>query len=154
MSKTKKISSKNKTKNKNKKIKTKKRTVKTSSWAEPPSVWGKNVPLEKFWRGLAGGKYVVVIYKNGKHKYIDLPNPNTKESTTLFNEFDADPTIIAVLSSNLSQDAYEVYLYPKAKDSSPDYVITHYKRFFKSMGPPSKDRINGAPLMKKVLVPL
>lgn len=120
---------------------------------DPLSVWGKNRPLEKFWQGLANGKYAVVIYKNGKNKKVTLPNPNTEKSTTTFDEFDANDEIIAVLSSNSSQDAYEVYLYPKAKDSSVKYVIKNYKKFFKSMGPPSKDRITGTPLMKKVLVP-
>jgi hypothetical protein len=96
---------------------------------------------------------VVVIYKNGKHKYVNLPKPNTEKSVSLFNEFDADHDIVAVLSSNLSQDAYEVYLYPKAKDNSVEYVIKNYKKFFKSMGAPSKDRIEGTPLLKKVKVP-
>jgi len=123
-------------------------------WKDPSSVWGKNKPLEKFWRSLASGKYVVVVYKNGNHKYIDLPNPNTEKSKDLFNEFDANSDIIAVLSSSLSQDAYEIYLYPKAKDHSVEYVIKNYKKFFKSMGPPSKDRLEGTPLMKKVRVPL
>jgi hypothetical protein len=127
-----------------------KTSKKTASMIEPVSIWGKNKPLEKFWRGLAGSKYVVVIYKNGKHKYVNLP----KNPTILFNEFDANSDVAAVLSSNPSQDAYEVYLYPKAKDSSVDYVIKHYKKFFKSMGAPAKDRGEGTPLMKKVLVPL
>jgi len=122
-------------------------------WKEPISVWGINKPLETFWRGLASSKYVVVIYKNGKHKYVDLPKPHTEKSVSLFNEFDANHDIVAVLSSNLSQDAYEVYLYPKAKDNSVEYVIKNYKKFFKSMGTPSKDRIEGTPLMKKVRVP-
>jgi len=138
-------------KNKKMRNKTSRRVLKMQE--DPFSVWGKNKPLEKFWQGLANGKYVVVIYKNGKNKKVALPNPNTEKSTTIFNEFDSDNNIMAVLSSNSSQDAYEVYLYPKAKDSSVDYVIKNYKKFFKSMGPPSKDRIAGTPLMKKVLVP-
>jgi hypothetical protein len=143
----------NKTKkNKTKKNKPSKRIL--EMWKDPTSVWGKNIPLEKFWRSLASGKYVVVIYKNGNHKYIDLPNPNTEKSTTLFNEFDANPDITAVLSSNLSQDSYEIYLYPKARDHSVEYVIKNYKKFFKSMGSPSKDRMERTPLMKKVRVPL
>lgn len=135
---------------KNKKIrnKTSKRVLEMQK--DPLSVWGKNKPLEKFWQGLADGKYVVVIYKNGKNKYVNLPNPNTEKSTTLFNDFDSNSDVAAVLSSNLSQDAYEVYLYPKAKDNSVEYVIKNYKKFFKSMGSPS---IEGTPLMKKVVVP-
>ena len=122
-------------------------------WKDPTTVWGKNKPLEKFWQGLASGEYVVVVYKNGKHKYVNLPNPHTEKSTTLFNEFDSNNEIIAVLSSNSSQDAYEIYLYTKVKYNSVEYVIKNYKKFFKSMGSPSKDRIEGTPLMKKVVVP-
>jgi len=136
-----------------KKTKPKHNKTKKTTWIEPPSVWGKNKPLETFWRGLASSKYIVVVYKTGKHKYVKLPTPNTEKSTNLFNEFDADPNIVAVLSSNLSQDAYEVYLYPKAKDQSVEYVIKNYKKFFKSMGPLGKDRLEGTPLMKKVRVP-
>uniref|UniRef100_A0A6C0AZ90 Uncharacterized protein n=1 Tax=viral metagenome TaxID=1070528 RepID=A0A6C0AZ90_9ZZZZ len=145
--------------NKTRNNKTKKLNYKPSKrvlemWKDTDSVWGKNKPLEKFWRGLASGDYVVLVYKNGKHKYVNLPNPNTEKSTILFNEFDSNSDITAVLSSNLSQDSYEIYLYPKAKDQSVDYVIKNYKKFFKSMGAPSKDRMEGSPLMKKVVVPL
>jgi hypothetical protein len=114
------------------------------------SVWGKNKPLEKFWRGLASSKYVVVIYKNGKHKYIKLPN--SKKAIKVYNDFDENKEIEAVLSSNLSQDAYEEYLYPKAKDNSVEYVIQNYKKYFKPMAP-IKDVQEGTPLMKKVLFP-
>jgi hypothetical protein len=117
-------------------------------------VWGKNKPLEKFWRGLASGKYVVVVYKNGKSKYIKPPNPSTQKLNNFYNELDANEEIEAVLSSNLSQDAYEIYLYPKAKNNSVDYVIKNYKKYFKSMGPLPKDLIKkGKPLMEKVKVP-
>ena len=84
-------------------------------WKDPTTVWGKNKPLEKFWQGLAGNKYVVVIYKNGKHKYVKPPNAFTQKSTNFYNTIDDDKEIDAVLSSTLSQDAYELYLYPKAK---------------------------------------
>jgi len=123
-------------------------------WKDPKSVWGKNKPLEQFWQGLASAKYVVVIYKNGKHKYVKPPNSHTNKSTNFYNELDANKEIEAVLSSNLSQDAYEIHLYPKAKDNSVEYVIKNYKKYFKSMGPPSKDLIeSGRPLMNKVRVP-
>ena len=48
------------------------------------------------------------------------------------DSFNDDENIIAILSSNMSQDAYEVYLYPKAKDKSVEYVIKNYKKYFKS----------------------
>jgi hypothetical protein len=141
-------------KNQNKRNKTSKRVL--EMWKDPNSVWGKNKPLEKFWRDLASGKKVVVIYKNGTHKYVTLPSASsagTKKSTTLFNNLDANPEVTAVLSSSLSQDAYEVYLYPKAKDSSVESVIKHYKKYFKTMGPITNG-LEGTPLMKKVKVPM
>lgn len=116
------------------------------------SVWGKNKPLEKFWQGLASGKYVVVIYKDGKHKYVDLPNPNTQKSKTLFNEFDSNKEIVAVLSSSRSTDTYETDLYSKVKDKSVEYVIKNYKKFFEFMGS-NKNTSEGEPLMKKVMLP-
>ena len=123
-------------------------------WKDPTTVWGKNKPLEKFWQGLASDKYVVVIYKNGKHKYVKPPNSSTQKSTNFYNELDENKEIKAVLSSNQSQDAYEIYLYPKAKDNSVEYVIKNYKKYFKSMGALPKDLIeSGSPLKKKVRVP-
>jgi hypothetical protein len=118
-------------------------------WKDPTSVWGKNKPLEKFWQSLASGKCVIVIYKNGTHKHV-----TPTKSANFYNNLDDDKEVEAVLSSNLSQDAYEMYLYPKAKHCSVEYVIKHYKKYFKSMGPPPKDLIQkGRPLMKKVRVP-
>lgn len=119
----------------------------------PITVWGKNKPLEKFWQGLATSKYVVIIYKNGTHKYVKPPTSLTQKSTKFYNELDDNLEVDAVLSSNLSQDAYEVYLYPKAKDSSVDYVIKNYKKFFKPMSPIKGDSNIDTPLMKKVRVP-
>jgi len=107
-------------------------------WKDPDTVWGKNPKLEKFWQDLASQKNVVLIYKNGLHKFMNLPKINTQKYKTLFNEFNQDDNILAVLSSNPSQDAYEVYLYPKAKDKSVDYVIKHYKKYFKHIYPNTK----------------
>jgi hypothetical protein len=101
--------------------------------ADPNTVWGKNKPLEEFWRSLASGKKVVLIEKNGHHKIITMPTGKVTVQK-MYNDFDDDPNITAVLSSNLSQDAYEVYLYPKAKDKSVEYVIKNYKKYFKSCG--------------------
>lgn len=71
-----------------------------------------------------------------------------------FDAFDDDPNIVAVLSSNMSQDAYEVFLYPKAKGNSVEHVIKNYKKYFKSAGPTPADMVaNGFPMQKKVLLP-
>lgn len=110
-------------------------------WNDPETVWGKNPNLENFWSDLASQKYVVIIYKDKTHKYIDLPKQGTKKYQSIYTEFDKDTNIVAILSSNLSQDAYEQYLYPKAKDNSVDYVIKHYRRYFKPIVPGDKLRI-------------
>lgn len=122
-------------------------------WKDPDSVWGKNKPLELFWGNLANGKNVVVIYKNGKHKYVDMPPIKSQKVNAVYDEFDQDPDIEAVLSSSLSQDAYEVYLYPKAKSKTPEEVIRNYKKYFKPINP-SKQQTEGHPSMEKVRVPL
>lgn len=125
--------------------------------ADPDSVWGKNKPLEKFWQDLASGRKVVVIYAKpsnaSSHKIVEVPT-GKNAIRTMFDSFDADPTIVAVLSSAMSQDAYEVYLYPKARDKTVDYVIRNYKKFFKSSGHMPTDIIEkGGSLQKKVLYP-
>jgi len=121
--------------------------------ADPTTVWGKNKPLEKFWQELASGKKVVLITKkdgdSSAHKIVTMPTSPAADKKQ-YIEFDEDPNIIAVLSSNLSQDAYEVYLYPKAKDKSVEYVIRNYKKFFKPMG---VIKPLGVIPMNKVLVP-
>jgi hypothetical protein len=118
--------------------------------ADPDSVWGKNKPLEKFWHDLASGRKVVVIYAkpSSSHKIVTMPT-SPAANTKQYIEFDDDPNIIAVLSSNQSQDAYEVYLYPKAKEKSVEYVIKNYKKFFKRMSC-VEDELE---YMKKVMVP-
>jgi len=117
--------------------------------------WGANKPLEAWWGALAGGKCVVVIQKDGSSAKVALPKRFTASWKALFNKLDADPEIVAVLSSQPSQDAYEVYLYPKAKNKSVEFVVKNYKKYFKPMGPVPKDvRESGAPLMKKVRVPM
>ena len=117
------------------------------------SIWGKNKPLEKFWRSLASGEKVVLIQKTGGHKIFTMPTGKVA-ALKIFNTFDDDPNIVAVLSSNLSQDAYEVFLYPKAGDKSVEHVIKNYKKFFKSIGPMPADLIEkGVPAQVKVLFP-
>lgn len=96
------------------------------------SVWGKNKPLETFWRELASGKKVVLVYKNGTTKSQSLPSSRSSNIRQLAS-FNADSEVIAVLSSNQSQDAYEQHLYPKAKNKSVEYVVKNYTKFFTLM---------------------
>ena len=116
-------------------------------------VWGKNKPLEEWWRQLASGNKVVIVERNGGHKMHTMPTGKMAVRKA-YNAFDDDPNIVAVLSSNMSQDAYEVHLYPKAKGNTVEHVIKHYKKYFKSAGPMPPDLVaNGIPMQKKVLLP-
>jgi hypothetical protein len=110
-------------------------------WNDPDTVWGKNPELEYFWGDLASQKKVVLIYKDKTHKYVNLPNRTTKKYKSMMNEFEEDDNVVAILSSNRSQDAYEQYLYPKAKSKSVDYVIKHYNTYFKPILPGDKLRV-------------
>jgi hypothetical protein len=110
-------------------------------WNDPDTVWGKNPELEYFWGDLASGKKVVLIYEDKTHKFINLPNRTTKKYKSIMNEFKEDDNVVAILSSNRSQDAYEQYLYPKAKSKSVDYVIKHYNTYFKPILPGDKLRV-------------
>jgi hypothetical protein len=99
-------------------------------WADPNTVWGKNPALEKFWGDLSTMKLIVVITKAGSRL---VRSPSSKAMAAL----EADKDVIALLSSNASQDAYEL-LYPKAKDKSVAYVIKNYKKYFKPIMPGAK----------------
>ena len=117
------------------------------------NIWGKNKPLEKFWRSLASGEKVVLIQKTGGYKIFTMPTGKVA-ALKIFDTFDDDPKIVAVLSSNLSQDAYEVFLYPKAGDKSVEHVIKNYKKYFKPLGPMPADLVaKGIPAQVKVLFP-
>lgn len=101
---------------------------------DPDSVWGKNKPLERFWNDLASGRKVVLIKKNGDYEMFAMPKAThdylSENHANQYDKFDKDPNIVAVLTSYRSQDAYELQLYPKAKDATVEYVIQHYKKFF------------------------
>jgi len=93
-----------------------------------PACWDKNKPLEQLWRDMSQFLSVVVIYKRPKpyevikmHHHMDV-----------LRQLNDDPQVVTVLTSNPDiHNAYETLLYPKAKDKTVDYVITHYARFFK-----------------------
>lgn len=124
--------SKNKTLKTSKTLKIKKKKTKSKRTSfKSTSVWGKNKPLEKFWRELASGKKMVIVYKSKPYKIETLPNgPATYKK--LIAEYEQDPSISALLTSNMSGDSYEVYLYPRAKDKTVDEVIKDYKKYFKT----------------------
>ena len=135
------------------KTKKSKRSMRICLNCSENSVWGKNKPLEDFWQSLASGKKVVLVEKGGKHKIFTMPTGKVTVNK-MYNTFDNDPNIVAVLSSNMSQDAYEVFLYPKAGDKSVEHVIKNYKKYFKPLGPMPADLVaKGIPAQVKVLFP-
>lgn len=85
---------------------------------DPANPLGKNPNLEAFWRSLASSEKVVLIYKDGSHKFYTMPSMETKKFKNTFDSFEQDPTIVAVITSAMSWDAYESQLYPKAKDKT------------------------------------
>ena len=142
---------KNKTKSKTNN--TRNKSKKSKRVKEMDLVWGKNKPLEEWWRQLASGNKVVIVERNGGHKMHTMPTGKMAVRKA-YNAFDDDPNIVAVLSSNMSQDAYEMHLYPKAKGNTVEHVIKHYKKYFKSAGPMPPDLVaKGIPMQKKVLLP-
>ena len=142
---------KNKTKSKTNN--TRNKSKKSKRVKEMELVWGKNKPLEEWWRQLASGNKVVIVERNGGHKMHTMPTGKMAVRKA-YNAFDDDPNIVAVLSSNMSQDAYEMHLYPKAKGNTVEHVIKHYKKYFKSAGPMPPDLVaKGIPMQKKVLLP-
>ncbi len=142
---------KHKTNNTRNKSKKSKRVKEMES--DTTTVWGKNKPLEEWWRQLASGNKVVLVERNGGHKMHTMPTGKMAVRKA-YNAFDDDPNIVAVLSSNMSQDAYEMHLYPKAKGNTVEHVIKHYKKYFKSAGPTPPDLVaKGIPMQKKVLLP-
>jgi len=113
----------------------------TEMWNDSTTVWGKNPELETFWGELASGKKLVLVHKGGIHTYVNMPKKFSAKYQTMMTAFNEDPTVVAILSSNPSQDAYEEYLYPKAKDKSVKYVIDHYARYFKPIMAGDKLRV-------------
>ena len=86
---------------------------------------------------------VVVIYKGPKpYEVIKL-----RHTTAVLRQLNDDPHVVAVLTSSPEiHNAYETLLYPKAKDKTVDYVITHYVRFFKKA--PHHKQYGNTPLHK------
>lgn len=110
-------------------------------WADPDTVWGKNPELEAFWGELASQKMIIVVKQDKSQEYVTLPNRKTKKYETLMKTLEDDPTVVAILTSNPSQDAYEQYLYPKATSKSVEYVLKHYETYFKPILPGKKLRV-------------
>lgn len=122
---------------------TRSRKQRKRTFGADPACWGKNKPIEQLWRDMSQFLSVVVIYKG--------PNPyeviKLRNSTAVMRQLNDDPRVVAVLTSSPDiHNAYETLLYPKAKDKTVDYVITHYARFFKKA--PHHKQYGNTPLHK------
>ena len=113
--------------------------------------WGKNKPMEQFWRELSSYLSVIIIYKGSK-PYESFRITPSEQIYTQLKPFDDDPQVVAILTAHPGiNHAYETLVYPKAKDKTVDYVITHHANIFKRMSQHMHSRVN-APL-KKIRVP-
>ena len=117
--------------------------------------WGKNKPLEQWWNDLSSYLSVVIIYKGVvPYEVIKLhpSTPSAEQFYTQMKPFEDDPQVVAILTAYPDiKNAYETLVYPKAKDKTVDYVITHYDKVFKRAPSHMQKRFT-APL-KKIRVP-
>jgi hypothetical protein len=96
-------------------------------FAFDPACWGKNKPLEQLWHDLSHFLSVVIVYKGTKP--YEIISPVSAEQLRALND---DPRVVAILTSHPDvHNAYETLVYPRAKDKTVDYVITHYDKIFK-----------------------
>lgn len=116
----------------NNKSKTKKSKRLLKLEKDPESVWGKNKKLEEFWRKLASGKEVILIYNNGKIEKFAMPKTHNAGSKKI-QEFEADTNIKAIITSAMSSDIYES-LFKKAHNKTPNEIIKNYKKYLTNYG--------------------
>jgi hypothetical protein len=81
--------------------------------------------------------------------------PSAEQFYAQMKPFDDDPNVVAILTAYPDNpdttNAYETLVYPKAKDKTVDYVITHYDKVFKRA--PSHMQKRFTVPLKKVRVP-
>lgn len=119
------------------KSKTKKRHTRIKLDNDSKNVWGKNKNLEKFWRKLASGDKVIVVYTNGK--IVDYTLPKTQPAKRKkYMELENDSNIKALITSAMSSDAYEA-LYKRAKNKTPNEIIKNYKKYLLNYGKGDKN---------------
>jgi len=123
-----------------------------------PACWGKNKPLEQWWNDLSSFLSVVIIYKGVRPYEVIKLHPSTPSAEQFYAQmkpFDDDPNVVAILTAYPDNpdttNAYETLVYPKAKDKTVDYVITHYDKVFKRA--PSHMQKRFTVPLKKVRVP-
>ena len=120
-----------------------------------PACWGKNKPLEQWWRDLSSYLSAIIIYKGSKpYEIVKLQSqPPSASQISQLRAYDTDPQVIAILTAHPHvKNAYETLVYPKAKDKTVDHVITNYTRFFKRVPAHMQALFTEQPI-KKLMVP-
>jgi hypothetical protein len=91
--------------------------------------------LQKFWQKLAGGKLIVLVFKNGTSQYKYMTKKTNaargKEWRSVEEAATQNPDVVAILVSNSSWEAYD-YLYARAKNKSVKDVIKNWKKYFRT----------------------
>ena len=120
---------KKRTRRDKKMTKTRKRHKETTTDA---NVWGKNKKLENFWRKLASGDKVILVYNNGKivHHAIPKTQPAKKKK---YIDLENNKDIKAIITSAMSSDTYEA-LYKRVKGKKPDEIIKNYRKYLTNYG--------------------
>jgi len=137
-----------------------KKVRRSRKFAFDPDCWGKNKPLEQLWNDLSSYLSAVIVYKGQTpYEIVKLQSqpqshPQSQTPSQIYDRlmaFDGDPRVIAILSAHPGiKNAYETLVYPKAKDKTVDYVITHHEKFFKRL--PARMHATDVPI-KKLMVP-
>ena len=108
-----------------------KKVDKTKKLVDEDTVWGKNKKLENFWRKLALGEQVVVVYGDDKKR---LNMPKTRDARkNKYKELEDDKNVKAIITSAMSSDTYES-LYKKVKNKTPEEIIKNYKKYLTNFG--------------------
>lgn len=125
---------KKRTRRDKKMTKTRKRRKETTTDA---NVWGKNKKLENFWRKLASGDKVILVYNNGKIVHYTLPKTQPAKKKK-YIELENNKDIKALITSAMSSDTYEA-LYKRVKDKTSDEIIKNYKKYLTNYGKGDKN---------------
>ena len=113
-----------------------KKVDKTKKLVDEDTVWGKNKKLENFWRKLALGEQVVVVYGDDKKR---LNMPKTRDARkNKYKELEDDKNVKAIITSAMSSDTYES-LYKKVKNKTPEEIIKNYKKYLINYGKGDKN---------------
>lgn len=96
------------------------------------SIWGKNKKLEDFWRKLASGEEIIIVYPNDKKEIYKMPKTHSSKSNQ-YKKFQNDSNIKAIITSAQSSDIYES-LFKNHGDKSPKEIVDNYKKYLTNYG--------------------